>query len=155
MSIIGRQLIDMVEEQVCRKGVNAGVYFRSLGLLRGQRLLLDDSNDFRRIIAPPQHTPIAMRIWWSCGENRHCRQLLEMKIPHLCDGLWPDQRRVAGKHQQCVIRFYRIARGLDSVSSSALLFLEHELDAGRGDSGFDSPGLVADDHEDILRGNDL
>ena len=44
---------------------------------------------------------------------------------------------------------------LDGVTGTLLLGLEDELDAGRGDGGTDTPGLMTDDAEDAGRRHDL
>ncbi len=43
---------------------------------------------------------------------------------------------------------------LDGVAGAALLGLGYELDAGGGDGGLDTVGLVADDAVDVVCGDD-
>src|SRR5271170_6862630 len=120
----------MIEKQVRRERINTGVDLRRLRLLRSKRLLLDNRCNFGRIRLAPQYPPIAMRVRWYGGKNRHRRKLREMKVAHLRDCLRPDHRRIAGEHQQRLIALHLLARALDRMSSSALLGLQYKLDAG-------------------------
>src|SRR5271165_3381151 len=100
----------MVEKQVSREGIDTGVDLRCLGLFSGKRLLLYDRCDFGRMRVAPQYPPVTLRVGWDGGENRHRRELLEMKVAHPRDRLRPDERRVAGEYQQRFVVLHLLAR---------------------------------------------
>ena len=75
------------------------------------------------------------------------------------DGLGADEGDVAGEDKEvggdglagCGEEGFQ---HLEGVAGSALLRLEDELDAGRGDGGLDAGGFVADDAVDVGGGDE-
>src|SRR5262249_36677588 len=78
-----------------------------------------------------------------------------MKIAQPGDGRRPDQRRVAGEHQNIFILLNVVARAHDGVTCAALFCLKNEFHAGVRDGGADLVRLMTYDHINIVRGNDL
>ena len=106
--------------------------------------------------ADAQDAAVAGGIGRHGGEDGHGGVLAQMQIADASDGLRPDQRHIAGEHQQMLRK--RLARErevrldhLHGVAGAALLLLQHELHAGGRDGGLHALGLVADDAVDVLR----
>src|ERR1700737_1387445 len=72
-----------------------------------------------------------------------------MKIPQPLDGLGAEERTIAVDNYNEVVGGQRFPRGHQGVSRSALLFLQHELDAGSSDSIANPSGFVSDDGVDV------
>ena len=83
------------------KHVDAGVDFSNMLLIVRQRFLLDNRGNIRDCLARyPNHSPIPKGIFGPRCQNRHGSLLCLMKIPQMLDGFRPNQRDIAGKHQQ-------------------------------------------------------
>src|SRR4029077_13580156 len=80
-----------------------------------------------------------------------------MKVAELPDGFGSNQRSVAGEHDDLVIFIARerFARHHERVPGAALSGLQHEVHARPGNRLSHALRLVADDHEDVLRGHDF
>ena len=89
------------------------------------------------------------------GEDRHRRLVGDVKVAHPLDRLGTDQRHVSRQHQHMREALQRFASYHQRVSGSALLALQHEVDAGGLQRLTHQFGLVPDDGEDVLRRNDL
>ena len=94
------------------------------------------------------------------GEDGHGGVLGEMEVADGGDGFGADEGDVAGEDEEVLGErgFVEGEEGLEhlhGVAGAALFGLEDELDAGVLDCGFYAVGLVADDAEDVVGGDDL
>ena len=155
--IVGLQPIDICEQRRNRKRIEPGINFANLALSRGARLLFDDGLDLIGLHSwsLANDAAVAGGICKLSAENGHCGLLLLVKVSQLANGFRSDQRRVAREHNHRVVVCQRWARAQERVTGAALRLLQHELDAGVLNRLADALSLVADDSEDVCRGDDL
>ena len=154
MRIVGAQFVEVLEQRLGGEGVDAGIRFANLLLLRRELLLLDDGFDLvgrapRLLLA--DDASVAGRVREVGGQNGHGRVILAVKVEDPGDGLGAEQGNVAGEHQHVVIPGQRLASRHDRVPGAELFRLHHELHAGARHGFAHAFRLVPDDDENILR----
>jgi hypothetical protein len=161
VGIVAGELVEVGEQGRGLEGVEAHVDFTERELLRGQHFLLDDGGDFRRAgrgmgaLSPENNAAVACWVGrLSCGEG-HGGLLGVVEGGQRGQGLGVNERSVAGEDQDVFVAGDGFAGTLDGVAGAALLGLVDEMDAGGGDGRFHFFCLVADDGEDVFRGDDL
>ena len=155
MGVVGGELVKVREQRRGLEGVDAGVDLTDSLLRRREGFLLDDGFDFRRIWRLAQNPPVAGGAGGSGGQNRHCRLLGLVKLPELLDRLRPDERHIAGKHQNVLVAGDGFACALDGVAGAALLCLLDEADARCGHCCLHPLCLVTDHGIDVARSHNL
>ena len=157
VGIVGGELIDAGKQFGDVEGVDAGVDLADLLLLGCELLLLDDGFDLIGTAAmfdAADDASVAERVGGLGGENGHGGGLGDVEVAHGGDGLRTDERHVAAEHEDMIVAGQRLAALHEGVSGAALVELLDELGSERREFSADALGLMADDAEDIGRGDD-
>ena len=78
-----------------------------------------------------------------------------MEIADFANRLRPDQRHIPVQHNHILITLRSLPRRLHRVARTLLFRLLHKLHPQRGDRISHQPSLVAHDHIDVFRRNNL
>ena len=151
----GGELVDVRIELGHREDVEAGVDFVDF-LLRGAGgFFFDDGADVGPAGGFTKHSAVAGRVDEVGAEERHRRVLRAVKGGEILNRSGGDEGRVAGEHDDLVIRLERLAGGHERVASAALFRLQNKIDARVADGLANAVSLVSDDYKDVGGGHDL
>ncbi len=159
MSVVRVEGIELREEIARLEAVDPGVDLRRRELVGREGFLFDDGSYVGCVCADAEYAAIASGVRGHGGKYGHGSMLAEVQVADGDNGLRADEGHVSRENEKMFGEWrpgeFEVGlEHLHGVAGAALLGLYGELDTGRGDGRADAVGLVADDAEDVVRGDD-
>src|SRR5689334_6662993 len=129
MRIIRAEFFDIAEKRCNRKAIKTSIDFAYFLLRCRQRILLHDGLYFFVLGTLADDSAVPGRIIHPSCEQRHSRVARYVEVAELLDSRGSYERSIPGKHDDNIIRFKCFASGHQRMASSALLFLQYEVNS--------------------------